>query len=143
MIRGPRFGPTEGASTVEFAIVAPVLIFAVLSMADIGLAIHQVFRIDQAMRNGVEAALSDPGEAPVKAVLKRTYAPGAAPPDDMWDVDRRCECPGGGGVECGSFTICAGERAAGIFYDITGSRIYEGILIPDRALRRTASVQVR
>ncbi len=132
----------EGAAAVEFALVAPLLILSVLSMADIGLAVHSLFRIDQSLRNGAEAAIRDPGRARVLSVLGEVGATEAGPVAE-WSVDRRCECPGAGEVSCREPVTCAGGRPTSIVYDIGGTRLHEGILMPDRPLSRTVSVQVR
>lgn len=131
----------SGAAAVEFAIIAPVLILSVLSIADIGLAVHRLFQIDQTIRNGAEMALRDPGREIVLSVLDEVGMTGDGNVA-TWSVARRCECPSGSGtVGCG--TTACGSQPTNIFYDISGSYTHQGILTPDRKLSRTASVQVR
>lgn len=143
---GRRYGlgrSQDGGATVEFALVAPLLIMSVLSMTDIGLATHQLFRIDQTLRNAAEAAIRDPGEGLIDTVLSDIGAEGGADFAE-WRVERRCACPSTSGTEtCGTATTCDGGRPMSIYYDISGSRLYRGILLPDWTLTRTASVQVR
>lgn len=140
--RRPR-DPIGGSASVEFAIIAPVLVLAVLSTADIGLAIHEAFEIDQALRNGAEAALSDPGEVRVEAVLAAVENTGAGQSSTTWSVDRYCACPDAPDTPTGCSTTCGGSRPTAIFYDIEGVRAYPGIFLPARDLARAASVQVR
>lgn len=128
---------------VEFAIIAPVLVMAVLSTADIGFAIHESFEIDQALRNGAEAALSDPGKAEIDAVLAAVDATGGGQYATVWSVDRYCACQESAGAPTSCSTTCSGDRPTAIFYDISGVRAYPGILLPARDLVRSASVQVR
>lgn len=142
-IRIPKRGRTSGSATVEFAIIAPVLIMAVLSTADVGFAIHQSFEIDQALRNGAEMALSDPGEANVEAVLSAVDTTGGGQIMTKWIVDRYHACPTSPGVKSKEPMNCADDRPTAIFYDISGVRAYPGILLPARDLTRSASVQVR
>ena len=143
MIRRRRIAQaSDGSAAVEFAIIAPVLILSILGMAEIGFSIHEASRIDQAMRNGVEVALDDPGAVQVEAVLDRAdWSDGQGTRSD-WSVERRCECPSGTAV-CGTGSACSGNQQMDVFYDITGSRFYEGIFLSPRSVSRTASVQVR
>ncbi|MBM9594757.1 TadE/TadG family type IV pilus assembly protein [Roseitranquillus sediminis] len=138
-----RRDPVSGSASVEFAIIAPVLVLAVLSTADIGLAVHESFEIDQALRNGAEAALRDPGETRVEAVLAAVDATGSGQQVTTWTVDRFCACPESSGTPTSCSTTCGGSLPTAIFYDIKGVRAYLGILLPARDLTRAASVQVR
>lgn len=138
-----RRDPCAGSAGVEFAIIAPVLILAVLSTADIGLAIHESFEVDQALRNGAEAALRDPGEDHVEAILDAVDDTGGGQSSTTWSVARYCACPESPGIPTTCSTTCAGQRPTAIFYDIGGVRAYPGILLPARDLTRSASVQVR
>ena len=138
-----RRDPTSGSASVEFAIIAPVLVLAVLTTADIGLAIHESFEIDQALRNGAEAALHDPGESRVEAVLAAVDDTGGGQYSTTWSVDRYCACPETSGIATSCSTTCGGSRPTAIFYGIEGVRAYPGIILPARDLTRAASVQVR
>ena len=136
-------GRASGSATVEFAIIAPVLIMAVLSTADIGFAIHESFEVDQALRNGAEAALGDPGVPKVKAVLAAVDGTGAGQSTTTWTVERYCACSESGSTQTSCSTTCANDRPTAIFYDITGVRAYPGILLPARDLTRSASIRIR
>lgn len=132
-----------GTAGVEFAIIAPVLILAVLSTADIGLAIHESFEVDQTIRNGAEAALRDPGEEDVRSLLYAVDGTGEDQSSTEWTVLRYCACPETPDTQTSCSTTCGGMQPTAIFYDITGVRIFPGILLPARDLTRSASVQVR
>ena len=133
---------SSGSATVEFAVIAPVLIMAVLSTADIGFAIHESFKMDQAVRNGAEVAMRDPGRSTVCDVLASVDPNGGHCFTD-WDVRRLYACPDDLSVRMDEDTTCAGNRATAIFYEITGTRAYSGFLLPTRDIIRSASVQVR
>lgn len=141
----PRRDPAAGSAGIEFAIIAPVLILAVLSTADIGLAIHETFEIDQALRNGAEAALKDPGQSRVEAILEAVDQTGGGQYSTTWSAPRYCACPETPDTEtdCSITTTCNGRRPTAIFYKIEGVRAYPGIFLPARNLTRSASVQVR
>lgn len=142
-VRRSKRENSSGSATVEFAIIAPVLVMAVLSTADVGFAIHESFEIDQALRNGAETALGDPGEARIDAVLAAVDATGAGQHATAWTVARYCACQESADAPTSCSTTCSGDRPTAIFYDITGVRAYPGILLPARDLVRSASVQVR
>jgi pilus assembly protein CpaE len=133
---------TSGSASVEFAVIAPVLIMAVLSTADIGFAIHESFKIDQTLRNGAQVALSDPGESAVCTILSSVDPNGGQCFTD-WVVDRYHVCPESPDERMKTPTTCANNRPTAIIYEITGNRAYSGILLPSRDLVRSASVQVR
>lgn len=140
--RLPR-DPISGIASVEFALIAPILIMAVLSTADIGLAIHESSEIDQALRNGAEAALSDPGKSRVEAILTAVDDKTAVgQPQTAWSVNRYCTCPTTPETPTACTSTCSDSRPTAIFYDIQGVRDYSGIL-SRRNLTRAASVQVR
>lgn len=138
-----RRGRCEASASVEFAIIAPVLVFAVLSTADIGLAIHESFEVDQTLRNGAEAALRDLGEAGVEAVLAAVDDDGSGQATTTWSVIRYCACPEASGNPTSCSTTCGGSQPTAIFYNLEGVRAYPGIIMPGRNLTRSASVQVR
>lgn len=138
-----RRGRCEGSASVEFAIIAPVLVLAVLSTADIGLAVHESFEVDQTLRNGAEAALRDMGEAGVKSVIAAVDENSSGRTTTTWSVVRYCACPETTGTPTSCSTTCGGSRPTAIFYDLEGVRAYPGIIMPARNLTRSASVQVR
>lgn len=143
-MRRKRRGSSSGIASVEFAIIAPVLILAVLSTADIGLAIHESFEVDQALRNGAEAALRDPGESRVAAILSTIDSTGGGQASTTWNVHRYYACPETPNTKLAvDSRNCSGQRPTAIFYEIVGVRAYSGIFLPARNLRRSASVQVR
>ncbi len=138
-----RYGSSSGTAGLEFAIIAPVLILAVLSTADIGFAIHETFEIDQTLRNGAQAALSDPGEGQVEAVLSTISNNNGEQSGTSWTVSRFCACPETITAQTSCSTTCNAQRPTSIFYEIEIRRTYEGIFLPARNLIRSASVQVR
>lgn len=134
----------SGVAAVEFAFIAPILIMAVLSMADIGFAIHERAEIDQALRNGAQSALSDPGVPTVQAVLAAVDATGAGRDTTVFSVNRICACPESSDTAAPScFTSCSGNRPTSIYYELAGTRNFSGFLFPDQVLLRTNTVQIR
>lgn len=133
----------SGVAAVEFALIAPILIGAVLSMADIGLAIHERAEMDQALRNGAERAIYDPGVLEVEAVLAAVDESGAGRDDTVFSVNRFCACPESSGTATSCFTSCSNDRPTSIYYELRGSRNFKGFLFPAQTLQRTNNVQIR
>lgn len=80
----------DGVSAVEFALIAPVMIGALLGMVDIGMAISERMSIDHVVRAAAQVATSDPGAATVQQVLEDLSA------GKGYEVvaDYYCPCPG-------------------------------------------------
>jgi len=81
----------EGASAVEFALIAPVLFIVLLGILEFGVAFLQVQSIRTAVREGGRQAAVG---APISAVQQQTVdaSSGAIPPgqEGNVDVDRWC-----------------------------------------------------
>lgn len=132
-----------GVAAVEFALVAPILIAAVLTMADLGFAIHERAEMDQAIRNGAQRAMTDPGESDVASVLSLVDATGAGQDTTTFLVDRYCACSETPETETTCSTTCADEDPTSIFYNLTGTREFSGFLLPAITISRSSLVQVR
>ena len=128
LVRRCRLGE-DGVSAVEFALIAPVLFIALLSMVDVGFAIYERMTIDYVLRAGAQAAMDDPADGEVLAVLNDTaaknFAAGQVP---TFTVEHPiCECPESSSVACSA--TCAGAAATSIFYRLEGTKTYEGIFM--------------
>lgn len=132
-----------GVAAVEFALIAPMLIAAVLTMADLGFAIHERAEIDQALRNGAQQAVTDPGTDEVATVLNLVDATGAGRDTTIFTVSRFCACAETPEIQTICSTTCAGDNPTSIFYSLTGTREFSGFLLPAVTLDRNSIVQVR
>lgn len=132
-----------GVSAVEFAIVAPMLILGVLSTADIGFEVSDRMDIDQALRNGAEAALGDPGASVLQSILGASQIATTGLETISWDIARTCVCPENNGVSVDCFETCADDQPTEIYYEIEGSRDAVRLLLPGKVVSRSVSVQVR
>jgi len=128
LVRRRRLGEA-GVSAVEFALIAPVLFIALLSMVDVGFAINERMTIDSVLRAGAQEAMDDPGKDKVLAVLNDTgaknFAAGAVP---NFTVEHPvCECPESSAVACSA--TCDGGAATSIYYRLDGTKTYDGIFM--------------
>ena len=145
-----------GASAIEFALLAPLLVMACLATVDVGMAISERMNIDSVLRTGSEGAMVDLGEDEVEALVEDSasqsfnVAPDAdgdigtgSPTDLDVTVDRFCSCPGTSNapVDCETGS-CAGSVEPYLFYRLTAEKTYEPMILPEFGLRGSMLVQV-
>jgi pilus assembly protein CpaE len=144
----------SGASAVEFALLAPVLILACLATVDIGVAVSQRAVIDDSLRAGVQGALMDLGEDKVRGLVE-TVASGSMNTSPNPDIRlsggdfnasaaRFCVCPGSVSttISCSTGT-CSGSAKPFVYYRIAAQKTHDTILLPSVPLRGSILVQVQ
>ncbi len=134
---------SQGGSVVEFALIAPILVLGVLSAADIGFEVSDRMKIDQAMRNGAEAALEDPGVAALNGILQSSHPIDEGESAIAWNIQRSCICPEADTTLVDCFKTCANDQPTAIYYEIEGSKDAVRIFLPNQTVSRSLSVQVR
>ena len=151
--RSARLASDEGgASAIEFALVAPILVVACLATVDVGLAISQRMDVDQSLRAASEGAMLDLGEAEVEdlaeaiAAENSTIAPESGTPAagnlDI-TVDRFCACPESASVAVNCETgTCADDASPYVFYRITAEKDFASLFLPAIPIRSSVLVQV-
>lgn len=145
----------SGVAAAEFAIGAPMMIFAMVIMTDLGLAIHERMNLDQAVRAGAEFAMHEVSDTnDIENLMKGAATGYYSDTDAGWDAQnitpptvgatQWCECPEnpGASVACGS-TICSNDLPPSVYYQLTASKTYKAIILPDIALNTEIRVQVR
>lgn len=142
----------DGVSATEFALLAPILVTGVLATADLGLAISERMTIGHILRAGAQSATEDGGATNVDLVLRTTaaknmtvVAAGAAGTDTALalSVRRICSCAAQPSVELACSTTCAQNTPTQIYYILSGSKTYAGLLLPRFAQTKSLEVQVR
>lgn len=153
------FRGDDGVSAVEFALFAPILFFALLATADLGLALYQRMTIDHVLRAAAQGAMADRGEASVLQVLESTATKNftlASETSTAGDgtlalsAERYFACPEDPGTAVASSTICSGNASPYIYYRLSGSKSYDGLFLPISvgqfslgSFRLTSSAQVQ
>lgn len=143
----------SGVAAVEFAIGAPMMIFALIIMTDLGLAINERMNLDQAVRAGAEFVMNDVSvETDIeKLMIAAATGSYSDQPSDVESAERptvdaiqSCECPEAPGtaVSC-TATLCTNNLPPSLYYQLTASKTYDAILLPDIALQTEILVQVR
>jgi pilus assembly protein CpaE len=144
----------EGVSAVEFALIAPVLVAALVAAVDVGLSLYERMTIDHVLRAGAQAAISDPGTDQVLKVLQTTAAKNFPPVEGepsalSFDPEpvRYCACPENPDVDPASAPACSATCAASaptyIYYRMTARKTYDSMFIPEFALSSMVQVQIR
>lgn len=142
----------DGVSATEFALLAPLLIFCILAMADLGLAISERMTIGHILRAGAQSATEDVGLARVDLLLRATaaknmtVAAAAAAGTDTslaLTVRRICACATQPSVELACSTTCAQNAPTQIYYILSGTKTYAGLILPRFSQSKSLEVQVR
>ena len=91
----------RGVAALEFAILFPLLLTIILSMYDIGRAVHLNIRLAEAARLGPEYGLRAPSDdAGITSTVMNALPGWTAVTIDP--VERSCVCPGSGPALCSS-----------------------------------------
>ncbi len=142
----------DGVSAIEFALLTPFLIFATMATADLGLALSERMTIGHILRAGAQTATSYSSIATVDRVLRTTasknmqVATGVSPGDDTQlsvKVDIRCTCATQPSVSVVCSTTCAGSNPTQVFYVMSASKTYSGLILPQFSQSKTIQVQLR
>lgn len=142
----------SGAAATEFAIAAPIVLLAIIVMADLGFAIGRHITLDQSVRAGAEfvmmgvddttriedlvfAAATGYGK---ETVSEETDASDKGPTVDVTEV---CRCPGADvEVACTTTTCSAGDPSR--FFSIVAYEAYDPLFIDKLDLSVSLQVQV-
>ena len=141
----------DGVSAVEFAMFAPILFFALVASADLGMAEYERMTIDHILRAGAQSAMADPGRDQVLKVVQNTasknFALSAQMParaDALFvDAQKVCACPDITFVAVACLTTCTGSTPTFVYYRMSGAKIYNGVIMPAMNLSPFVQVQVR
>ena len=143
---------TDGVSAVEFALLAPMLIFSVLATVDLGLAISERMTIGHILRAGAQTATQNAGITQISLVMRTTaaknmtlVAAGSAGTDKAvaLGVRQMCACAAQPAVAVACSTTCSPSAPTQVYYILTGSKTYAGLILPRFTQSKTLEVQVR
>jgi len=109
-------GDQRGSVVVEFALITPVMILALIALADYGLMVYQNTQLSEAASAGTRFAMSEDNEdddAGIEAAVRATLP---ASLGATVVINRECRCPTGGTVDCAS--ECSGEVVPGRYLEV-------------------------
>ena len=136
--RGRLLRCDAGVAATEFAIFAPMIIFGLLTMVDIGGAIAERMEMDRNVRAGAQAAMSLNND--VSSIEEIILASTEEPENLTVAVNMQCLCSEASAV---CTTPCPDATAPGVFVEISTQQAYDGIIIPERTLTSQTRVQIR
>ena len=145
----------DGVSTVEFALVVPVLAFSLLAAVDLGVALSERISMGHVVRSGAQVAMEDPGVADVKAAMtiaaNQNFHTTADDPGTInteyqplaLNADRYCACPDQPDVAVDCSNVCTGTVPTYIYYRVGVEKQFAGVLGKGFPMSASAQVQVR
>ena len=143
---------SDGVSSLEFALVAPILFFSLLTMADLGFALQERMTMDHVLRAGAQKTIGGGSEPEILDILKSTASKnfvltGEATTEGedtlSLAVTRYSACPENPEFAVDVSTICAGPQPTAIFYELSALKDYSGMILPLMTLDRSLVVQIR
>lgn len=135
-----------GAAALELALLTPFLALAVLGLTDVGLAVAQKMRLNDAAQQGAQYGLvRNPIQGDVSGIIA-AMGPGAPGADRVIDVQLFCECVAGTAVAC--TTTCVGGNQRHRYLDVTATENYHTLFSypvvgPTISLRSNALVRLQ
>lgn len=118
----------RGASSMEFALIVPVVMFVLTAVSDIGNAIQQSVRLEAAVRAGAQYALAYPNDSAGISTQVQNALPGWS--NVTVSVPAMvCYCPGltRTTVDCTTDTTCTTSLQR--YLTITATRPYSPVII--------------
>ena len=118
------------------------------------MAVNERIVVGQALRAGAEQAMYDPGVSVVEMVAKdaarqafEVDGSGGSLGEMTITVTETCECPNATGVQVACSAICTlstgGEVSPYKYYELSGQKTYESIIIPEMTFNSEIRVMVR
>jgi hypothetical protein len=137
--------PDERANTVvEFALVAPVLIFAFIGLVDYAIYVSDQMRLSKAVASAVQFAMynSDNDDGIRNVAYSASYF--SADQADV-TITHACECPNGDAVACDGICVVGDHKR--IFVEVAMRYTYTPLLpypfVPESlVIDRSASIQI-
>ena len=113
------FGRDEdGVAAIEFALIAPIFIFALMSMADIGLAAYDRMKLTNGVRNAAQYVMTVGDDQNVITDIVTTSS-GLGSKVQSVTVNEYCACSGGEGTGVACTTICADGNMTNVYMQIS------------------------
>ncbi len=138
----------SGLAAIEFAIIAPIFVMALVCSADLGLAFYHAMQVEAAAQAGAEyAAIQGFNAGGISSAVANSttgFSISATPAPSQ-----SCGCPSNSGVTqvaCG--TTCADGTVAGSYVTVSAASTYATIipypaLPPTFQLAATAKVRIQ
>lgn len=137
----------RGVSAVEFSLLAPFLVVGAFSTVDAGMAVYDKMVMSQVLRSGAQAAIGSDDVDDVLAILRATasqnftVAAGTPAAGELAvDVTQYCVCPEAMGARVACTATCSDGGAPHRFYELSATRLFSGVMLPEFSLSGEISV---
>ena len=123
-----------------------MILAGLLSMVDIGRAVNERIALDGVLRTGTRVAMTDPGAAAVRAAIAVADDGQNSSADRgalTLDVYRYCACIADSASAVACNVTCGGSSATAIFYRLTTTTTFDGMLLPRISLGAESRVRIR
>lgn len=132
-------GCNRGVSAVEFALITPVILMAMLGLFDYGMAMYNKIELTSAVRSGAQFAMLDASDiATIQSVV--SLATNLDPTTITVTPTPFCECANGTTITCGN--ACADGSSNRYFLTVSAVHAFTPLFLPT-TLNVTASTTVR
>lgn len=137
-----------GVAVIEFALIGPTLLFMLLAAIDLGNVLSEREAMGHVLRSGAQMAMLDQGSPAVLTAMQgaaseRFVLTAGSKTSIALGASRFCACPTAPATSTSCSTICTGNVPTYIFYRMTATKTYNGILFPLFNLAPAIQVQVR
>jgi Flp pilus assembly protein TadG len=106
----------RGAVVVEFALITPVMMMALVALADYGLMVYQNTELSEAASAGARFAMTEGNQDDDAGIRAAALSSLSDSINATVTVIRQCRCPTGGAVACDS--ECSGEIVPGRYLEV-------------------------
>lgn len=145
------FQDRSGASAVEFALIAPILVGGLLSMVDFGLAMTERMNLDYVLRAGANAAMAEQSQDHILKVLEVTASEQFGVADGSVGTNVagaaffriRYLCSGTGTEPWEECATGPGATQGHVAYHLSAEKSYKGIFLRGLPLKAEIEVLVR
>ena len=127
-----RLRGDQGVSTLELALLAPLLVGMLLMMTDVGFAVQQRMTMDHILRLGAEAAMRGANEAQIAEALAAAVQDHATERMDGLQVaapQLLCLCPETGDAAVSCEMTCASDVAPDRYISVSAAMPYRSIVM--------------
>lgn len=138
----------SGVAVIEFALIAPTLLVMLLAAIDLGNVLKEREAMDHVLRSGAQLAMADAGAPDVLGAMQAaasadfTILAGTKKSITL-GASRFCACPNTAATAVACSTICTGSLPTNIYYRMTATKTYRGILFPLFTQTPVLQVEVR
>lgn len=119
---------TQGAAAIEFGLFAPIIVFSLLMMSDLGLATFDRIKLTGGVRSAGQYILNGADtQSDIAGVVKAASGLRSGVPVSV-NVTEYCACPDSVSTATACTTVCSGNKVTHSYIKISASATSQQIL---------------